>query len=576
MTEVGGLANFPNGRKFLMEEYFNRGDLNKALNHAVLLLRNENYGPLAAAIVIQSEKWLKVSADKSISIPERLLSKKVKLNGKEISISSLKSIEKKSSLTGPGKLIGSLQLADLEAKALSSYPESHYKTILRLPRQPHELTYVEGDWLTSSPFSMLSYNSSRKLNWEKRGLLKSSSKEISTPKVSKGNFINGIYFNLEYPQEGNFLEIAARNKAGETLWRSSHLSDYDQWEPVSAPYNKFDTTVVMLLEKQRTAAPVSAIGFIDYQTGKIRRVVQISGIRDPFQRHNKSDIGGVVQFHDRFTEDRNSVYMFTGSGEVIKINALHQRIDWIQGYNYRVAGRRDDYSLSWYRVAASAPSYIGETKGKVINFEASRMGWFCLSKIDGKVLWRNFLETPNYIHSRGSKQIIFSSKTSNGPHHLIKLSTEDGSVLWRQELFGLQVTGEGIVSGDTVFIPIEKGLIQVDSETGKVKNLQHMNETALKIRHQENKWILYGLRNAFLFEDGKDLKGSLVEKYNESPLPNQPQVNWDRKYVQLESVIDFPFTDFRYSGLPKVYHTSKPGYFILTKRRTSPCSRKAD
>ena len=74
---------------------------------------------------------------------------------------------------------------------------------------------------------------------------------------------------MNYNGATKSFALQKRNLQGDLQWDSSYLKSFENWEPCSIPYSKMGSQIILLVEKDRQAAPVFAVAFIDLQSGEI-------------------------------------------------------------------------------------------------------------------------------------------------------------------------------------------------------------------------------------------------------------------------------------------------------------------
>ena len=571
LSEVEGLTQFPEARKFLMQEYYNRGVIRKSLRDACFLLKYGHEASLAAAYILILEDRLSIPQNSRVPIPESVLNTNVKLAGNSVKVSSLVSKYRtkifKTSSKGPGKLISQFQLAEVSYGSFESYDSDKKTGTLKLNRQPLESNFYNGRWISSSPYGIKVFDSKGKALWNaKKPVKQAQSREASIPKSYKSKVIENTLYNLEYSEGSKHLELIARDLDGNEKWNTQTLRGYEKWEPCSLPYSKFNTAVILLMEKQRTTSPVIGIGFIDLESGVLNKIIPISRTRDPFSHDRRySDISNVARFHDRFASDEESIYLFTGSGQIIKVNALEENISWVTGYHYRLAGIGHHFSMNLSRAAAAAPGFITKSGDKIINFNPARIGWFIINEQDGSVEWKNFTQIPNYIHSRGTSEIIFSTGSDDRRNLLMRLDPQTGKKLWAQDLLGIRVTGEGVFSNGKLYVPTVKGIAEFDGEKGTLLKISPLKETPTKIKRIDDMWVVHSRFNGFVFNSGDKLSANINDRQDEQKVSPVKSGNFDSRFWSLETAVEFPFnfTLKDKDEVREIFKTSKPGHYII-------------
>ncbi|MCM8538665.1 MAG: hypothetical protein NE328_00165, partial [Lentisphaeraceae bacterium] len=571
LSEVEGLTQFPEARKFLMQEYYNRGEIRKALRDACFLMNYGHEESLAAAYILLLEDRLSIPQNSRVQIPERILESKVKLAGNSINISSLVNKYRtrtfKTSPKGPGKLISQFELAEVSYGSFESYDSDKRMGTLKLNRQPLNSEYYQGKWISASPYGIKVFDKSGKALWSvKKPIKEATSQQASIPKSYQSKIIENTLYNLEYAEGSQHLELIARDLSGKEHWSTQTLRGYEKWEPCSLPYSKFNTAVILLMEKQRTTSPVIGIGFIDLETGDLSKIIPISRTRDPFSKDRRyTDISNIARFHDRFTSDEASIYFYTGSGQIIKINALEENIDWVTGYHYRLAGIGHHFSMSLSRAASAAPGFIAKNGNKIINFNPARVGWFIINDQDGSVEWKNFTQIPNYIHSRGTTEVIFSTGSEDRRNLLVRMNSQTGKQMWVRDLIGIRVTGEGVLSNGKVYVPTVKGIAEFDAENGKFLKVNTLNETPTKVDRIDDMWLVQSRFNGFVFESGDKISSNIKDVQKDQQIKQVKLNSTDSRFWSLETAVEFPFNFSKkdYDEIREIFKTTKPGHYII-------------
>ena len=571
LSEVEGLSTFPEARKFLMQEYYNRGEIRKALRDACFLLKYGHEESLAAAYILILEDRLSIPQNSRVSLPEHLLTSSVKIAGQETTISSLLSKYRtkafKTSSKGPGSLLTQFELAEVSYGSFESYDSDKKTGTLKLNRQPLESNFYNGRWISSSPYGIKVFDQQGKALWgAKKPVKEAEAREASIPRQYQSKVIENIIYNLEYSEGSTHLELIARDLSGREVWSTQTLRGFEKWEPCSLPYSKFNTAVLLVMEKQRTTSPVIGIAFIDLESGSLNKIVPISRTRDPFSHDRRySDISNVARFHDRFTSDEESIYLYTGSGQIIKVNALEENISWVAGYHFRLAGIGHHFSMNLSRAAAAAPGFISKNGNKIIHFNPARIGWFIINDQDGSVEWKNFTQIPNYIHSRGTPEVIFSTGSDERRNLLVRMDPQSGKRMWMQDLLGIRVTGEGVFTNGKLYIPSVEGIAEFDGEDGSLLKISPLNEIPTKVQRIDDSWLIQSRFNAFVFKSGDQLTANIKDRQQAAAIETVKMDKTDSRFWSLETAVEFPF-NFSLKDrdeVREIFKTSKPGHYII-------------
>ena len=571
LSEVEGLTQFPEARKFLMQEYYNRGEIRKSLRDACFLIKYGHEESLAASYILILEDRLSIPQNSRVSLPEHILQTSVNIAGKAVKVSDLVSKYRtktfRVSPKGPGKLVSQFELAEVSYGSFESYDSDKKTGTLKLNRQPLDSNYYNGRWISSSPYGIKVFDKQGKPLWSaKKPVKEAQTREASIPKNYQSKVIENTLYNLEYAEGSKHLELIARDLSGKELWSTQTLRGYEKWEPCSLPYSKFNTAVILLMEKQRTTSPVIGIGFIDLSSGTLNKIIPISRTRDPFSHDRRySDISNVARFHDRFTSDEESIYLYTGSGQIIKVNALQENISWVAGYHYRLAGIGHHFSMNLSRAASAAPGFITKSGDKIINFNPARIGWFIINDHDGSVEWKNFTQIPNYIHSRGTSEIIFTTGSDDRRNLLVRMNPQSGKKMWVKDLLGIRVTGEGVYTNGKIFVPTVKGIAEFDGEKGNLLKISPLKETPTKIKRIDDMWVIQSRFNGFVFESGDKLSANVKDSQIEQKVEAVKIGSSDSRFWSLETAVEFPFnfsTKDR-DEIREIFKTSKPGHYII-------------
>ncbi|MCM8536866.1 MAG: PQQ-like beta-propeller repeat protein [Lentisphaeraceae bacterium] len=564
LREIDGLAKLPKARAFLMRQNYNSGDYKKSLRDAHLLKSNTEYAQEAYGMIIHLENWLEVASKDRTEVPAEYLNQSIKVAGRDVKLSDLyKKLELKNSVSGPGKFVLQLPLAEIDNPALMTDPGESKDALMKLPRQPSELLKYKDLWIASSPFEIVAYDEQGNIKWSKsKPVHTHDSYSVYSNKVYRPQVVDGLLFNLEFPRRGSFVSLIARNELGKVVWSSSSHPDFDKWEVCSLPYNLHNTTVTLVMEKQRTTAPVVGLAFMNHRTGKLNKIIPIARIRDPYMLGRSSKESEISRFNDCFTQDNSSIYVYTGSGQVIKVNAYNEEISWVSGQFFRIAGYHGEAALNWKRASSAAPAYIQKIDDLVVNFDASRMVWRAIDQNSGKTVWRNYYNFPAYIHSRNSSQLIFTSIGEREEHKLVKLDPKTGEVLLQKSLFGLRITGEGVLRRNSLFVPVEEGIAKLDLN-GELQSLMKTSAVPLKLRSEESTWQVLTKDQALIYESGEKFENHFQRKVKNVKLVAEKSDFEDLKFKTFEKLVDFPFSLSNRRNGVKVFRTSNPLYYLI-------------
>ena len=571
ISEVEGLAEFPQARKYLMQEFFNRGQIRKSLRDACYLLKYGVDTSLAASYILILEDRLAIPQNSRVVLPEEVFSAKVKIAGNEVKISDLVNKYRTKSFKvtpkGPGQLVSQFELAELSYGSYEATVSDRRKGTFKLLRQPVNSIFYKDRWISASPYGIRVFDKSGKPLWRVKKPIKDvAAQEVSIPKSYSSVILENNLYNLEFAEGSSHLELVARDLDGNEIWSTQTLKGYEKWEPCSLPFSKFNTAVLLLMEKQRTTSPVMAVGFIDLQSGNLSKIIPVSRIRDPFNRDRRyTDISNIARFHDRFTSDAQSIYFYTGSGQIIKIDALNENISWVAGYHFRLAGRGYHHRMTLSRAVAAAPGFITKSDNFIVNFNPSRLGWFIINEEDGTVVWKNFTSIPNYIHSRGTSEVIYSTGSEDRRSILIRMDPKTGKKIWKRDLLGIRVSGEGTVSNGLLYIPTLQGIAEVNLETGNLQKISPVNETPYKIDRINDDWLIQTRYNGFVFKSGDKITSSIKDNQQPQTLSKINYDERDKRFWSFETAVEFPFN---FSGkdhdeLRQIFKTSLPGHYII-------------
>ncbi|WDE96536.1 hypothetical protein PQO03_00965 [Lentisphaera profundi] len=566
LQETSGLANFVAAEKFLMEEFYSRGELSRSLAYAGRLLKSEEYGHEAAAYILVIESKLSIPQNLHYNIPAELQSKKVWVAGREQSVSNLmvKYRSKLKSIGDPGKLLSKIPLAPKikinDDGRTSSYDWDKYF----IARESRRLIHSQSKWFSSSPLGTQVSDDKGKNLWNSDSSIEASSVRIqSSPRTFKGTLIDQYYYSLVYNKSLESYALQKHDSSGERQWDSSFIQSHNEWEVCSIPFSKMETNIVLLVERERQAAPVFALGFIDLASGELSSVVALAKIRDPYREESQFDIfNSIVQF-DNYCEDRESIYLFSASGIVVKINAFEQRIEWLRAYPHKSFNKHDGDTFDWTNQARTASPFIKVYDKKVIHFDNASMTWYALDIQSGQILWKNAIDLPTYIHSRQGGGLIFSHMNRHGQHTLKSLSLATGQVLWTLPLGNLKISGEGTVKNNKLYLPANRGFIKIDLKNRKILSQETLNLTIGRIEQAKGAFLLYAQEHAFLL----DKEGDLPTQLNDFLKPRQMKTlkadGADLLSFSYDGHLPISLNDMYFKERAKVHTTTKDAYSVI-------------
>lgn len=565
LRETSGLASFPEAEVHLMQEFYNRGDLSASLAYAGRLINNDKYASLATSYLLLLEKEQKVPLDLRYEIPKELLSKSVKLKGKEVLLRDLSKEYRKElkASKGPGSLLNKVPLAaDLKTTVDGRTSEYDWDPYFIL-RSQSRVIFEANQWFSSSPMGTEVSDSQGKSLWSRYAFTPADKRIQNSPRVYRGTVINNHYYNLNYDASRKSFSIQKSNLKGDLQWDSTYLNSFSNWEPCSIPYSKMDSQVILVVEKDRQAAPVFALAFIDLETGELESVTALEKIRDPFKEEGHYDIfRSLIQF-DNFCEDREAIYLYSASGMVAKINAFEKRIEWVRAYPYKTRKKHEGDSFEWTNPARTASPYLSLVGDTLVHFDNASMTWYGLNPISGDILWENALDLPTYIHSRGEGQIIFSQMNHRGQHTLKALSLTTGRVMWQKHLGNISIKGEGMINQSELYLPVTRGLLSFDLKNKTLIGRKLLNITPHRVEALDDKFLLYGKDHAFLLKSDGQLPTSLDDSVQSKSIVLEQADDVDLKKFSNDGLISFPLTDLYFKERVRAYSLDNSVYSLI-------------
>ncbi|EDM27100.1 hypothetical protein LNTAR_15562 [Lentisphaera araneosa HTCC2155] len=565
LRETSGLASFPKAEAMLMQEYFNRGDLSNAKAYADRLLNNANFAKEAAAYLLIIEKELEVANELRQKLPQELLEASVQFKGQTIKLKALadQCRSKETASKGPGSLLVKIPLAsDLKSTVDGRTSEFDWDQYF-IPRSQRKLVKANQQWFSSSPIGTEVSDSQGKILWNNYSFMPADDRIQNSPRSYKGAVINKHYYNLNYNSSQKTFTLQKRNLKGEIQWDSSYLKSFSKWEPCSIPFSKMDSNIILLVERDRQAAPVFAIAFIDLESGELESVQSLAKIRDPFKQEGHYDIFKSLLQFDNFCEDREAIYLYSGSGLVAKVNAFEKRIEWVRSCPQKMRKYHEGDSFDWTNPARTASPYLTVIDGKLIHFDNASMSWYALDSATGEILWKNSLDLPTYIHSRSESKIVFSHLNSRNQHMLKSLSITSGRVIWQKHLGNLSLQGEGTLNKNVVYLPVKRGIVSFDLKKKELLGRKLLNISPERIAKSNDNFLVYGEGNAFLLRADGQLPSTLDDNAQEINLTLGKADEIDLKYFSNDGLISFSFNSIYFKERPIAHSLDNPAYSII-------------
>ena len=140
------------------------------------------------------------------------------------------------------------------------------------------------------------------------------------------------------------------------------------------------------------------------------------------------------------------------------------------------------------------------------------MSWYALNPETGKILWKNSIDLPTYIHSRNADEILFSHLNRQGQHTLKSLSLGTGRVMWQQSLGNLSVRGEGAIKNSKLYLPVKRGIVSFDLKKKELVGRKLLNISPSAIDSHKDNFLLYTDTNAFLLAADDQLPSEIDDE----------------------------------------------------------------
>ena len=556
LKTTAGFARYLHAEFYLCEAFYNRGQSEKALAYAKGLINEKSYSKLAIPYVISIEKELKIL--KKTLIPKDLQGLKITVTGQEQSVAQLIATNNMANHTNLPDQV-SIPLAKTLPHDENTSNHNHYN--LKINRAPRRVISSSGKWYSSSEMETVVSNAQGQSLWHHYGSSVDKGRIMSSPQLYQGLAVGNKYFSLSYNSIQKTQNLIAFDHKGEVLWESIAHNDFNTWEPVSLPYAKQGTSVLLLIEKSRTAAPVFALAFIDLTDGKLKSVHPIAKVTDPYGEEQTYDIINSMSQYENFCEDEEAIYLFSGSGCIMKINAYEERIQWVRSYPLKKYDAHEGHAYPWTNQAHRASPWVKRIGGNLIHFDNATMCWYSLNPVNGAINWQNNLDLPTYIHSRKSDKIIFTSRDQKGRDSLVEMSATSGQVIRKKSLGTLKVQGEGFTHNQQTFLPLKNAILECTEKSLVLRSRLNFTPGRLE-KTVDNRYLIYGANKAFLC---KELKAQMNLNDTVKSIPVKTENADPAKFGEftLNQVIDFPISNLYFKERTKAYNTSKPAYTLI-------------
>lgn len=556
-ARYAGLINTDPVHYALLVQYADRCDYEKARYHALSTLagKNNELRAKAMAHLLIIEKLLGIGPEQRMSLPEELERLTVNHKGKNVSLGNMrddvrgKATNTETLAAAPGKHIGSISLPR-EHRPYYRLSDSILNSLVGMPQLLEPAATDQSLYLAATPAVQSIDLKSGALNWlysppPGRGKLVSGSRITAFPALVAGR---RVLFYSEHEEGGGF-GIRALDSTGRRLWDTSDHEVSRRWEPICAPVSAFGMIFTLVRNVELRDQIQVGVARVDSLTG---RVVDVSPINQINVSHGVDRVRGGA----RFAVDDSGLYGCTATGALFRVGRETLSLDWVAAEPVQ----KTDASLG----PAGFSTVIGD---RLISLMPGADIWMCVDKQTGSVLWRSQAERVRYLHSRDSDEaIIVSAVPKDRRPVLARIDVESGRTLWRVELGGILVTGEGTVFGNEVYVPTDKGLGVYDIRTGSFIRSLSMNAIPLKIRRRGDRWIIFTEERVHLFGSGGEFEGKKVEERSVStPLEVvdiSPAKESVATYPRLEDVLTLPVAvDMRDN--PYWVPTSKPSHWAL-------------
>ena len=93
-----------------------------------------------------------------------------------------------------------------------------------------------------------------------------------------------------------------------------------------------------------------------------------------------------------------------------------------------------------------------------------------------------------------------------------------------ENLFGLQIIGEGTIQGKHLYLPAIKSILKFDTMTGDLVDTISTNIQAYKIRYAHDSWQMINRKNAFVFANEGEFPQNLKPALKPVNVKPQAQV----------------------------------------------------
>lgn len=556
-------------RLILMEEYFKKGAILKALSQAYFIF--DNYQELQKEIIpklIVLENNSELPSSKKKIIPEKLLAGKVNLMGEVKNISSLI----KPNFISENKIGLLLASIPLEATHIQYW---NHPTIPFY--QPIEPIFTDKGVVLNGGSYLINYSlESFKVKWAYHSESEYKKEKENGPHQKRfitrhsGNQLF-MFTNREYSEQKT---IKSFDLKGNLLWDISDQKNSLGEEPICTPIVSQGKLFGLSYNSKEDLITVNYTVY-DTFTGELLSKTPLSLIPNSYRNENcgKIDFDWNTFTHDdHFTEDGSNVYGYSGTGVIFKADSNSGNLLWAKGI--QKPSTSDQYSF-WSDIGHSPSGYIQIFDDALLTFLPNIQLFVAINKNSGEQLWKSIYYDPKYIHAREQSEFLyFSSNNLRQEPFLYKIDPKNGKTIWQMPTNGLAICGEGDFLGGKLYIPSDKSILVFDEQTGKLIETVSTMIQPLKIRCNVEFTIIFTASTAFIFENKGEWKPmqcvDLVYQKKDNkfiePNPN-PTQKLSFENINLELSIKIPeayFTPWDPRKITSIESTSIPFHFLLT------------
>lgn len=564
----------PEMRLILMEEYFNNGAYLNALAQAHLIY--EKYPQLLPKIISKLVLLENISELTSFfrkKIPQNLIKNETKILGAKTTIEKI-NLPFATKFTKPslGKLLKAIPLEPTHSQYWNHPQIAGY--------QPIESHFTKSSILFNGSSYFFNFSLLKnEIDWNYQS--ESEYKKDSENGPHQKRFITEhsgdqlfIFTNRDYSGKKS---VKSFDLKGNLLWDMSDQSISLIEEPICTPIAS-QGKLFGLSYSNRETINVISYSVYNSSTGKLISRTPISYLPTSYrdQTCRTRGLSWNTYTHDKhFTQDDEFVYGYSGSGIIFKADSNSGNLLWLKGFQKSSVTSEEQFY--WHTFGNAPSGYIHNYGETLVSYMPDIQIFTALNKISGEYIWKSMFYKPRFIHAREKTDFLYFSSAPFGNEPILyKINPQNGQIIWQSSTNGLNISGEGDIIGENLYLPSEKSILVFEINSGKLINNIQLNVHPLKIRCSDDNSVLLTANSAFIFLNDGQFSSDLIKEVGPKLKvakvfePDAPPLNTlSFENINLETTLKIPETTYTSPDPWKktqLIKTSKPFHFIMKVR----------